>query len=98
MEGRPNLEVWVIVRDFAMDPWRGQRRGRGLLGGGEALHLGLKGAIAGRQLDLTRVEEFEILLQDEEMLGPIVAGQRGDDLCPRGATPIIAVVGEVLRV
>ena len=39
------------------------------LGGGQALHVGLDGAIAGGQLVLTGVEELEILLQDEECSG-----------------------------
>ena len=97
MEGT-DLEVRVIVDDAAMDPWRGERCRGGVLGSGQDLHVGLHGAIAGRQLDLTGVEEFQILLQDEEVLGPIVAGQGGEDLGPRGATPIIAVAGQVRRV
>jgi hypothetical protein len=40
----------------------------------QPLHVCLNGAITGGQLGLTRVEEFQILLQDEEVLGPIVAG------------------------
>ena len=36
--------------------------------------------VEGGELSLTCIKEFEILLQDEEVLGPIVPGQGGDDL------------------
>jgi hypothetical protein len=35
--------------------------------------VGFNGAIAGRQLVVTRVEELQILLQDEDVLALIVA-------------------------
>ena len=82
----------------AMDPGGGQRRGRDILGGGQALQVDLDGLIAGGELTLTGVEEFQILLQDEDVLGPIVAGQRGNDLRMRGAAPIVPMTSELLGV
>ena len=38
------------------------------------------GPIAIDELRLTRIEEFQILSEREEMLGAVVPGQRGDDL------------------
>ena len=57
---------------------RGGRRGR--VGAVSVLEMGFDGGVAGGDLRLTGVEELEILLQDEEVLRAIVAGQRGDDL------------------
>lgn len=36
--------------------------------------------VAGGELRLTQIEDVEVLLQGEEMLGPVMPGQRGDDL------------------
>jgi hypothetical protein len=42
--------------------------------------MGFDRAIAGGELLLIRVEAFEVLLQHEEVLGAVVAGQGGHDL------------------
>ena len=60
--------------------------------------MGLDGAVTGRKLCLTRVEEFQILLQDEEMLRPVIACQGGDDVSRGCATPMIPMLGEPVRV
>lgn len=57
----------------------------------------LDGSIAGGQVPLIDVEELEILLEDEEVLGAIVAGQGGDDLGLRRVTPVVPMLGELLR-
>lgn len=58
----------------------------------------LDGDITRGELGLTRVEEREILLEHKEVLRPIVAGQRTDDLGLGGAAPVIAVLRQLLRV
>ena len=63
-----------------------------------ALHMGLNGAIAGGELSLTGIKELEVLLQDEEMFGPIVPGEGSDDVGLGGAAPIVTVLGQLLRV
>src|SRR5207245_2124206 len=98
MQGRSDLEVRFVVGSLAVDAWRWQRCRRCLQGGGQHLDVCLNGAITGRQLSLTGVEEFQILLQDEEVLGAIVAGQGRLDLNLRRATSIVPMAGEMLRV
>ena len=87
-----------LSASLAVDAGCWQRRRRCRQGGGQRLDVCLDGAITGRELRLTGVEEFQILLQDEEVLGAIVAGQGRHDLRLRGATPIVAMLGELLRV
>jgi hypothetical protein len=58
----------------------------------------LNGRVARRELPLVRVEEFEILLQDEEVFSPVVSGQCCDDLGFRRMAPIVAVPRQVRRV
>ena len=70
----------------------GRRRGRDR--GGQGLKLALDGGIAGEELRLTHVKEFEILRQDEDVLVAVVARQRGGDLVDRGLAVRVAVVGE----
>jgi hypothetical protein len=80
MEGRPNLKPRFVVPRLLAEARLRQGGRRAGERGRQLLHVRFDGAVTGGQLRLTRVEEFEILLQDEEMLGPIVAGQGGDDL------------------
>ncbi|MGH9370573.1 MAG: hypothetical protein ACRD15_03470 [Vicinamibacterales bacterium] len=44
---------------------------------------------------MRRIEHFEVLLQGEDVLGTIVAGQRGDDRRLGRAAAIVAVFGEL---
>lgn len=62
------------------------------------MHMRLDRGVARGELGLTGVKELKVLLQDEEMLGPIVTGQGGDDLGLGRAAPMIAMLGELVRV
>lgn len=44
------------------------------------------------------VKELEVLLQHEDVLGPIVAREGGDDLGFRGTTAMVAMLREVARI
>src|SRR6202022_4500956 len=79
-------------------PGRGQRGGWWVDRRDQGLHVRLDRGVTGGDVGLTRVEEFEILGQDEEVLGPVIPGQRGDDLSVRGLAATIPVLGERLRV
>src|SRR5207247_4086117 len=54
--------------------------------------------VAGGQLMLIRVEEFEVLFQDEEVLWPIVSCESGGDFGLGRLTAAITVLGEVFWV
>jgi hypothetical protein len=58
----------------------------------------LDGAITGAKLRLAGIEEFKILLEDEEMFRPIVTGERGDDVGLGRVASMIAMLGELLRI
>ncbi len=60
--------------------------------------MGFDGKITGSHLRLTGIEEGEILLQDEEVLPPIVPRQGRDDVGLGSAAPVIAVLSQLLRV
>ena len=60
--------------------------------------MGFHSDIARRELPLIDIEEFEVLLEGEEVFGPIVAGQGGDDLGLGRVTPIVPMVGQLLGV
>ena len=49
--------------------------------------------VARGELLLIGVEEFEVLLEDEDVFGAVVARERGDDLGLGGVTPIVAMRG-----
>ncbi len=49
-------------------------------------------------MPLINVEEFEVLLEREEVFGTIVAGQGSDDPALGRVTPIVPMSGELLRV
>ena len=57
--------------------------------------MGFHGDIARRELPLIEIEEFEVLLEGEEVFGPIVTGQGGDDLGLGRVTPIVPMVGQL---
>lgn len=44
------------------------------------------------------VKELEVLLQHEDVLGPIVAREGSDNLGFRGTTAIVAMLREVVRI
>ena len=73
-----------------------RRRGRGR--GGQGLERRVDGRIAAPELLLTHVKEREILLQDKEVFGAVVAGQGGGDLGQRRLAVWVAVLGEGVRV
>ncbi len=72
---------------------RGSRGGRG-----ESGEVGLNGDVARRELLLIGVEEFEVLLEDEEALGAIVGRQGGDDLVLGRLTAAVPMLRELVRV
>ena len=47
---------------------------------------------------LIGVEEFEVLLEHEDILGPVVPGEGGRDLGRRGLTPVVPMLREGLAV
>ena len=61
---------------------------------GQGLEVGFDRGVARRDQTLTRVEEFEVLLQDEEVLGAVVPGEGGDDLGLGGLAAVVAMPGE----
>ena len=76
----PDVEGGVGGPWLARDPWCGQRLGRRGDRAVSVLDVRFDGAVARLDLPLTGVEEFQILLEREEMLRPVVAGQRRGDL------------------
>ena len=52
--------------------------------------------VAAGDLRLAHVEALEILMQHEQVVGLIVAGQGGDELGLGRAAPGVAMLGEVL--
>ena len=73
-----------FVAVSALHPRGRQGRCRGLDGGGQRLELGVDSRIAGVELGLTHIKELEVLLEDKEVFGPVMAGQGGHDLVGRG--------------
>lgn len=67
-------------------------------GRGELDEVRFEGRVAGRQLPLIRIEQVEGLLQDEDVFAAIVSGEGGDDLGLGRVTPIVPMLGELLRV
>ena len=98
VEGRANLEARFIVARLLAAPRRWQRRRGGGNAGGEPLEVGFDGGITGRQLALIPVKEFEVLLEHEDVLRAVIAGERGDDLHLGGVTPIVTMRREGLRI
>ena len=68
------------------------RRGR------QPLELGIDGGIARAQLRLAHVEEFEVLLEDKEVFGLVVARQGGHDVFEGRLAMGVAVLGEDVRI
>ncbi len=60
--------------------------------------MGFEGTVARRELPLIAIEEVEVLLEHEDVFGAIVAGQGRDDLGLGRVTPIVPMLGELLRV
>jgi hypothetical protein len=98
VERRPNLEGGVGGPRLSRHPWRGQRCGRRGQLGGQLLDVRGDGPIAIHELRLTRIEEFQILSEREEMLRAVMTGQCCDDLGRRRPTPTVAVLRELRRV
>ena len=93
----PDVEVWFIAAS-ARAARAGQRRGGRRDGGRQLLEFGVDGPVAGEELRLAHVKEFEVLPQDKEVLGAVVPGQRGDDLVRGGPAVRVAVAGQDVRV
>ena len=91
VQRRPEVEAGFVLARLLPAPRGGQRRRRRRAGGGELGEVGLDGDIARGELLLIRVEEFEVLLEDEDVFGAVVAGEGGDDLGLGRATPIVAM-------
>jgi hypothetical protein len=66
--------------------------------GGELGEVRLNRDFAGGELPLIDVEEFEILLEDENVFRAIVARQGCHDLGLRRAAPIVTMLGELMRI
>jgi hypothetical protein len=56
--------------------------------------VGLDRCIARGQLALISVEELEVLLQHEDVLGAVMPGEGCRDLGLRGLTPVVPMLGE----
>src|SRR5207245_8045883 len=98
VERGANLEPGLIVPRLLPGAGRGHRaRGRRRLGG-QREDVRLNRGIAGGQLMLIGVEEFEVLLEHEDVLGPVVPSEGSRDLGRRGLTPVVARLREGLRV
>ena len=91
VQRRAEIEArFVLARLVAAA--RGRQRGRRGRGrGGELGEVRLDRGIARGELLLIDVEEFEVLLQHEDVFGAVVAGERGDDLGLGRAAAIIAM-------
>jgi len=94
VERGANVESGLIVTRLLFRPRGRQRASRGGRLGGQRLDVGLDRGIARGQLALIGVEEFEILLQDEDVLGAVMPGEGGRDLGRRGLTPVVAMLGK----
>ena len=97
VERRAQVEgrfVPVAAGDPRAREWRRGRRGRG----GQGRQLGLDGGIAGGELGLTRIKEFEVLRQHEDVCVAVVAGERRGDLRRGGRAARVVVLGEDVRV
>jgi len=69
-----------VARGFPRHPRCRQRRDRRGDLGGELLDVRRDGTVTIHELSLTRIEEFQILTEREEMLRAVMAGQRRDNL------------------
>ena len=98
MERGANVEAWLVVARLLPLPRRRQRAGGGGGVGDQRVQMGLDRGIAGGQLALIRLEEFEVLLQDEDVLRAVMAGERGGDLRLGGLAPGVPMLGERLRI
>ena len=97
MERGPDVDVGFVAV-AARDP-RAREWGRGRVdGGGQRLERGVDGPVARGELRLTHVKEFEILLEDKEVFGAIVAGQGTGDLVGGRLAMRVAVLGKDLGV
>ena len=64
----------------------------------ERFQVRLDGAVADGELLLMDIEEGQVLLQDEDMFGPIVPGEARDDLRRGRVAAVFAMLREPLRV
>lgn len=93
VQWRPDVKPLVVAPRRADHAGGRQRRGGDGHGRCRGLQMGLDRAITGGDLRVAGVEEFEILLQDKEMLGAIVPSQCGDDFGFRRFAAAMAVTG-----
>ena len=98
VEHGPDVEGRVVGPWLARDPWWGQRLGRRGDRRGHRVDVRFDRAVARLHLHLTRVEERQILFEREEMLGPVVACERCDDLGLGRATAAMPMRGQLHRV
>ena len=98
MEGRAQFEARFVAARLLPGAcgWSRRRRGCGVRRA--RLQVRLDRGVTGGERLLIRVEEFQILLADEDVFGTVVPGERGDDLGLGRVAPIVAVLGERLRV
>ena len=97
VEGGADVDGGFVAVAASDAGTRKRCRGR-LNGGGQGLEFRGDGFVAGAELTLTHVVEFEILLQDKEMFGLVVAGEGSDDLGLGGLAVRVTVGGEDLWV
>ena len=98
VERGANLETRLIVARFLPRPRGGQRDGRGGRLGGQRVDVGLDRRIARGELALIRIEQLEVLLQHEDVLGAVMPGKRRCDLRLRGLTPVVPMLCESVGV
>ena len=99
VERGPDVEGGVGGRGLRVTRGGGSGSAGGAIGAVSVLDVRLNRTVARLDLHLTEVEELQILLEREEMLRPVVAGQRRDDLGLGRAAPAMSrCVRELHRV
>ena len=98
MQRGPQLEARFVFARL-LSALRGRQRRRRRRGrGGELGEVRFDGDIARGELSLIDVEEFEVLLEHEDVFGPVVTGEGRDDLGFGGATAIVPMRGQLMRI
>ncbi len=64
----------------------------------QKLQVRFDGHVTGLDLELKSIKEFEVLLESEEVLGAIVAGECSGDLGLGGSASVVTVPGKLMGV
>ena len=98
MEGRPELEAGFVVA-WLLPGTGGRQRRRRLCGvRRQRLQVGFDGRVTDGELLLDVIKGFQVLSQPEEVFGPVVPREGGDDLGFRRVTAIVPMLSEGVRV